>query len=853
MPLGGNKGYMGVPGMELTLQGRLTTGQEALDTDLRDLQIITGPEGPFLYATTGQNGGLSAFRLSQTGGMATLTDTALFTGVSAGASIGGLSDVMLDGAAQLVFGGGSSGQIVSYELQSNGQLGALSQTELSGSDARILTSCAMILESGQTVIYALEQGRDALVIHADDGSESETNNVYTIQSDGTFQAEGALMQTVTMGDATSTAHLLLVADAGTQGLSSYRIDPTSGAVQAADSLGAAQGVGLNTPTVLETLDAYGETWVLLGAAGSQSLSVMQLDQDGSLTLTDHLLDTRNTRFGGIQALDTVVVQGQVFVVAGGSDDGLTLFSLLPDGRLVHRLSLAHDTGLGLENITAIEAVSTGDEIQIFVTSGTTPGLSQFTMPLDTLGLALHGSGTLTGGAGDDQIIATGTGSATLRGAGGDDLLVAGDGGATLTGGAGADLFVLRPVTASVKITDFEPGVDQLDLSLFAMLRDPGQLQMTETSTGAQIEFGTTRIVINSRSGQSLDSAQIWSTGFTSPDRLMFDPAPPQQVLQGSAAGEYIEGGAGHDMVYAEGGPDRVWSGAGDDVVFGGAGDDTLGTGDGADSVLAGAGNDSVTSADGNDTVNGEAGLDTLWGGAGDDDLRGGDDNDTVGGSIGNDTLRGDAGFDLIYGDIGDDVLYGGADNDKLWAGVDQDMVWGGDGYDTLGGGDGDDTLHGEIGNDLIYGGDDAGADLLSGGAGADTIWPGPGPDDVSGDAGNDTVGGGVGTDTVRGGAGNDRVWGGTEDDLLYGDAGRDTLTGEAGNDIFVFQSDHGDDLITDFTLGQDSIHIDIAGLSYGDLHIRSTGPDTTIDTGSGSIKVQSLLPWDLSADDFLFG
>ncbi|WP_417822141.1 hypothetical protein [Terasakiella sp.] len=58
-----------------------------------------------------------------------------------------------------------------------------------------------------------------------------------------------------------------------------------------------------------------------------------------------------------------------------------------------------------------------------------------------------------------------------------------------------------------------------------------------------------------------------------------------------------------------------------------------------------------------------------------------------------------------------------------------------------------------------------------------------------------------GADLIDGGAGNDTIWGG---------AGADTLTGGAGNDIFYFRFGDGDDVITDFTSGEDRIALDTA-------------------------------------------
>ncbi|BBK38301.1 hypothetical protein STAQ_33790 [Allostella sp. ATCC 35155] len=145
-----------------------------------------------------------------------------------------------------------------------------------------------------------------------------------------------------------------------------------------------------------------------------------------------------------------------------------------------------------------------------------------------------------------------------------------------------------------------------------------------------------------------------------------------------------------------------------------------------------------------------------------------------------DTIIGGSGRDIIFGHTGDDLMLG---NDG------DDGVYGDAGNDDLNGNRGRDTVYGDTGNDYVRGGQDD--DLVGGGDGDD--WH---------------VNGNIGFDTVFGGAGHDQVYGGPDNDLIYGEAGNDTLSGDRHNDtliggadadVFVFRSDGGWDLITDFS------------------------------------------------------
>jgi len=74
-----------------------------------------------------------------------------------------------------------------------------------------------------------------------------------------------------------------------------------------------------------------------------------------------------------------------------------------------------------------------------------------------------GNDDLDGGNGDDRVFG-GAGNDTLIGGAGDDHIRGGEGFDILTGGAGADTFHFSDVSRSDQITDFDVGLDVLDLS-----------------------------------------------------------------------------------------------------------------------------------------------------------------------------------------------------------------------------------------------------------------------------------------------------------------------------------------------------------------------------------------------------
>jgi Ca2+-binding RTX toxin-like protein len=126
---------------------------------------------------------------------------------------------------------------------------------------------------------------------------------------------------------------------------------------------------------------------------------------------------------------------------------------------------------------------------------------------------------------------------------------------------------------------------------------------------------------------------------------------------------------------------------------------------------------------------------------------------------------------------------------------------------TLIGTSGPDSIRLGVGANIHLGSTDT---IVYGRGGNDRIHGAFGNDRLHGETGNDVLSGRGGADWINGGKGNDRVNGGE---------GNDRLTGGAHKDVFVFDSKLGNsktdrtvnfDMITDFSVSNDSIWLDNA-------------------------------------------
>lgn len=192
---------------------------------------------------------------------------------------GGIADTLtyvLGGAGpELAYG--STGAVRSISLNPDGTLGATSGAMVLPGPADGVSAVAYLQGTSQTFCYAAHAGTGQLRAYAV-ADQGEATRIDTGAQTLPDFSGLAILQTVTAVG----GQFLLLADAGAQGVTSFRVDTDTGALSETGRLGAGEGLGINAPSAMAVVSAFGQT----------------------------------------------------FVMAGGADDGLSMFSLLPDGRLV---------------------------------------------------------------------------------------------------------------------------------------------------------------------------------------------------------------------------------------------------------------------------------------------------------------------------------------------------------------------------------------------------------------------------------------------------------------------------------------------------------------------------------------
>ena len=555
---------------------------------------------PVLYAATLSGGGITAFVPDGSGGLIPIGSLAYPKALLAGVPpvmarfpVNGAETLLvsgLTGTALVTAPGGAPQGWTTYTGPASGALGALAPA----AGGVLLAAPA----TGGLAAYAATSGGPAAL-----------SSVAGPRLSGIQQMPDGSLHAISAEAGTITRYPLTV----------------GGALSSGQVAGALDGLGWSGPSAIRTADAGGKTYLVVAAAGSSSLTTLTFD--GSVyRIADHIIDDRATRFAGVVAMDTATVNGRTFVAAGGGDDGVTLFELLPGGRLVAIQTFEDTVERLLGNVSAVSLFRAGGHLQLVVT-GQEGGISTFSRPTAALAAPIiggQGGQTLTGTGADDLIVG-GSGNDILIATGGDNILVDGPGQDILRGGPGADIFVFVNDGVPDRVENFQVGIDRLDLSAFPGLYSMSDLKVTPVAGGARLVYGDEVIDLRTADGRSLGPGDLTEAdilGVTRPPfvqigRDLVGTTGPD-LLIGADAGDRLRGLAGDDRLEGLGGRDVISGGPGADVILGGDGADFLMGGPGDDRIEGGAGADVISGGSGNDRIDGGPGNDTLRGGPGAD-------------------------------------------------------------------------------------------------------------------------------------------------------------------------------------------------------------------------------------------
>jgi serralysin len=482
---------------------------------ITDLEVVTINGQARLYSASFVDGGLSAFALAEGQTAAYLDD--LGAGPTRGTyGVVDLTTAVVDGQEILIPSGRYDDRMALHVLDGAGGLGDMMLGNGNYADFGGFTNTEVVTTKKGTFLFASQSGTSGIKSYEFGSNLALTFRAQTVDSDELFLGDVSSMITTQI----KARDFLFVASSLDAGISSFQISKWGDAIMR-DTVSPSDGGGFSLSTVLETTAVGGKSFLLLGSAGTDSISVFSISNKGRLKETDFKQDTQLTRFEGVEAIESFTYGYRTFVLAGGADDGITLFELNPDGTLFLLESLSDQLDTSLQNVSAITAYVFENEVQVFVAGEGEAGITQFSLDLgapggfwqggrsnDTLNggdgadvvIGKRGSDTIFGSNGDDLLLG-GQGNDTLLGGSGDDRMIDGSGKDQMTGGTGADVFVFKQDGKRDSVTDFTLGTDKIDLSDFTMLYHFSTLDIITKSWGYLIKVQDESIQLFTPSSQ----------------------------------------------------------------------------------------------------------------------------------------------------------------------------------------------------------------------------------------------------------------------------------------------------------------------------------------------------------------
>lgn len=489
------------------LTGFLAAPEDYSLTGLSLLEMFTVNGEEWLIAGSSASGAVTRIGLQ---GAFTVRDISWSAQDGAGVPLSGGLCVEMGGHETLVGFDRMSARVTLQEMDGAGRLATPSFLRLENGTAVEATQMNAFEMNGRNWLVGVDADRDGISLYrlGDNARATRTDQV----SDTAKTHSAHVSDTVTIE--VGGTHYIVTASAHENGMTSHRVS-ANGDLSVVDSIGTRDGLWSTGLVDLTAIEMGGQTYLIGVGAQSGTLAAVRINPAGVFFVSDIEIDDRESRFAGVNAVETFAAQGRDFVIVGGTDGGISMFELLPGGTFFHHLNAVQTNDWDIGTITEITARVSGAEVQVFLAGAGDGGLAQLSLSLADLGTRWSGSNgadSRSGTAGHDMLLGA-RGNDTLNGGAGDDVLHAGTGADRLIGGAGADVFAFTADGSADRIDDFELGVDRIDLSDWGLLYHISALDIGGRNNGAVIEFRDEALRLYSADGNRIDADDLGQEDF----------------------------------------------------------------------------------------------------------------------------------------------------------------------------------------------------------------------------------------------------------------------------------------------------------------------------------------------------
>ena len=268
--------------------------------------VILSPDKHFLFAVNAGNNSISSFRITSSGALV-LADVK---------PSGGFQPISLTACYGLLYvanaGNGSTiaSNIMGFYVDANGIL-----TEIAGSSKQLSSPHAkpacIVTNYNCKIIAVTEQNTNLL-------------NIFTIQTDGSLNNPIVSNSSGTgpFGSVFLTNEIILVAEAGTNAISSYRVNPNG-------TLSVISSSVLNYQKATCWIALSENGFAYTSNAGSNTITAYEVDCEGYMSVSNIKYSTNN---GMGSPIDSSVCANNLYVL-NGNQGSISIFHIDPGGKL----------------------------------------------------------------------------------------------------------------------------------------------------------------------------------------------------------------------------------------------------------------------------------------------------------------------------------------------------------------------------------------------------------------------------------------------------------------------------------------------------------------------------------------
>ncbi len=458
-----------------------------------------------VVAASEAEGALTTFEFSNNL-LGSVQDEQGYTSTSGTRTVWDLTTLDMNGVTYLLPATRYEDQTNFYSIGNGGTLGA----GINPNGLGELSLNTALTVGGNTFVYTVGANGAGINVYGVDASLNFTMVDQVADTGQTYLGDVSAFASATVGG----VEYLFVASAYDAGISSYAV-ASDGTLTLADTVAPNEFSGFWQVQDLIAMEVGGQTFVVMASAGTSSLTVYSVAANGDLVETDHLIDSLDTRFQNASVLETFEYDGRSFVIAAGSDDGITVLELMGSGTLWEHASLADTYDVTLANVTSISAEVINGTVEILISSATDHGFTHVTLDTSQLDSAITGTDQddfLQGSSSADVIYGL-DGDDHLVGRGGADIIVDGAGRDYLTGDGGRDVFMFVEDGEPDVIVDYGVGFDQIDLSQFANVNGMNDLAISDWCGGVVIIANQDILIIQNQDNRTYEASEFGISDF----------------------------------------------------------------------------------------------------------------------------------------------------------------------------------------------------------------------------------------------------------------------------------------------------------------------------------------------------